>query len=71
MLALIQRAQPLPPPPAEVAGDRFELLVPVGSGEAGVLLALQIIQKELETSMGLCGVRSIAEIDRGLILNPY
>ena len=29
VLALIQRAQPLPPPPAEVAGDRFELLVPV------------------------------------------
>ena len=40
-------------------------------GEAGVTLALEIIQKELETSMGLCGARSIGEIDRGLILNPY
>lgn len=29
VLALVQRAQPLPPPPAEVAGDRFELVVPV------------------------------------------
>jgi len=29
VLALIQRAQPLPPPPTEVAGERFELLVPV------------------------------------------
>jgi L-lactate dehydrogenase (cytochrome) len=40
-------------------------------GQPGVTLALEIIQKELETSMGLCGVRSIEEIDRGLILNPY
>jgi protein TonB len=27
--SLIQRAQPLPPPPAEVPGERFELVVPV------------------------------------------
>jgi len=29
VLALIQRAQPVPSPPPEVAGDRIELLVPV------------------------------------------
>jgi periplasmic protein TonB len=29
VLELVQRAQPLPSPPSEVAGDRIELLVPV------------------------------------------
>jgi len=28
-VALIQRAQPLPAPPVEVVGDRFELVMPV------------------------------------------
>lgn len=28
-LALLNRAQPLPPPPVEIAGDRIELMVPV------------------------------------------
>jgi periplasmic protein TonB len=28
-LDLLQRAQPLPPPPVEIAGDRIDLLVPV------------------------------------------
>ena len=40
-------------------------------GEAGVTTALQIIQKELDTSMALCGVKSIAGISRDVILNPY
>ena len=40
-------------------------------GEAGVTTALQIIQKELDTTMALCGVRTIGEIVRGLVLNPY
>jgi L-lactate dehydrogenase (cytochrome) len=40
-------------------------------GEAGVTTALQIIQKELDTSMALCGVKSIAGISRDIILNPY
>ena len=40
-------------------------------GEAGVTTALQIIQKELDTTMALCGVRTIGEIGRGLVLNPY
>ena len=40
-------------------------------GEAGVTLALDIIRRELETTMGLCGVRSIDEIGRHLVLNPY
>ena len=29
VLALIQRAQPLPSPPPEIGGERIELLVPV------------------------------------------
>jgi L-lactate dehydrogenase (cytochrome) len=40
-------------------------------GEAGVTTALEIIKKELDTTMALCGVRTIGEIGRGLVLNPY
>ncbi len=40
-------------------------------GEAGVTTALEIIQKELDTSMALCGVRNVGEISRDVILNPY
>jgi L-lactate dehydrogenase (cytochrome) len=40
-------------------------------GEPGVTTALEIIQKELDTTMALCGVRTIGEIGRGLVLNPY
>ncbi len=32
-------------------------------GEAGVAKAIDLIRKELETTMGLCGVNTIAEID--------
>src|SRR6201994_2834641 len=32
-------------------------------GEAGVAKAIEVIAKELETTMGLCGVNTIAEID--------
>ena len=40
-------------------------------GEAGVTTALEIIQKELDTSMALCGVKNVGEISRGIVLNPY
>ena len=40
-------------------------------GEAGVTTALEIIQKELDTSMALCGVKNIGEISRAIVLNPY
>ena len=40
-------------------------------GEAGVTTALQIIRNELDTTMALCGVRTIAEISRRQVLNPY
>ena len=40
-------------------------------GEAGVMAALEIIQRELDTSMALCGVRNISEIGRDLVVNPY
>jgi L-lactate dehydrogenase (cytochrome) len=37
-------------------------------GEAGVTRAIEIIKNELDTSMALCGVTSIAEIDRRVIV---
>ncbi|HTR57930.1 MAG TPA: alpha-hydroxy acid oxidase [Casimicrobiaceae bacterium] len=40
-------------------------------GETGVTTALEIIRKELDTTMALCGVRTIGEIGRKLVLNPY
>ena len=40
-------------------------------GEAGVTMALEIIQKELDTTMALCGARTIGDIRRELVLNPY
>jgi L-lactate dehydrogenase (cytochrome) len=40
-------------------------------GEAGVTMALEIIQKELDTTMALCGARKIGDIGRELVLNPY
>ena len=36
-------------------------------GEAGVAKALEILAKELTTTMGLCGVNTIAEIDENVI----
>jgi len=36
-------------------------------GEAGVTAALEIIRKEFDTSMALCGVKNLGEIGRGLI----
>ena len=40
-------------------------------GEPGVRTALEIIQKELDITMALCGVRTIGDIERHLVLNPY
>ena len=40
-------------------------------GQPGVTTALEIIQKEFDTSMALCGVKNVGEISRDLILNPY
>src|SRR6201994_130949 len=36
-------------------------------GQAGVAKAIEVIAKELETTMGLCGVNTIAEIDDRVI----
>src|SRR6266550_4477841 len=38
-------------------------------GEAGVAKAIDIIRNELLTTMGLCGVNTIAEIDEGVLAN--
>ena len=40
-------------------------------GEAGVTTALEIIRKELDVTMALTGVRSVGEMRRSLVLNPY
>jgi len=39
-------------------------------GEAGVTRALEIIHNELDTSMALCGRKSVTELDRDNILVP-
>ena len=38
-------------------------------GEAGVAKAIDILAKELTTTMGLCGVNTIAEIDERVLAN--
>ena len=39
-------------------------------GQAGVTKALEVIHKELDTTMGLCGHRNIDEVDRDILLVP-
>jgi isopentenyl diphosphate isomerase/L-lactate dehydrogenase-like FMN-dependent dehydrogenase len=39
-------------------------------GEAGVALCLQIIQKELDITMALCGHTDIRQVDRSILLPP-
>jgi len=40
------------------------------AGEAGVTQALQIIHKELDTTMGLCGRTSLADVDESMLIVP-
>ena len=39
-------------------------------GEKGVELSLDIIRRELDTTMALCGLRNVNDVDRR-ILNDY
>ena len=39
-------------------------------GEKGVTTALEVIHKELDTSMALCGRRDIKDVDRDILLVP-
>jgi L-lactate dehydrogenase (cytochrome) len=39
-------------------------------GEAGVAKALEIIKKELDTTMGFCGRTDIRDVDTGILLDP-
>ena len=39
-------------------------------GEAGVTCALDLIRKELDTTMGLCGRRDVHDLDRDVLLIP-
>lgn len=40
------------------------------NGEQGVMTALEVIRKELDTTMALCGRRRIAELGRDILLVP-
>lgn len=40
-------------------------------GEAGVLKAVECISNELRTTMGLCGVNTIDQIDRSVLMEEY
>jgi L-lactate dehydrogenase (cytochrome) len=40
-------------------------------GEAGVTRALEIIARELDLSMAFCGARSVADIDEGILWQPW
>src|SRR5690606_26793453 len=37
-------------------------------GEAGVALALEILRKELDVTMGFCGLRDIKKVDRNILV---
>ncbi|WP_297772177.1 alpha-hydroxy acid oxidase [uncultured Roseovarius sp.] len=39
-------------------------------GEAGVTKTLEVIQKELDTTMGLCGRRDVHDLDRDVLMVP-
>jgi L-lactate dehydrogenase (cytochrome) len=39
-------------------------------GEAGVAKAIDILAKELDVTMALCGVRNVRDIDRKVIVQP-
>jgi L-lactate dehydrogenase (cytochrome) len=39
-------------------------------GEAGVAGAIDILGKELDVTMALCGVRSVNDIDHRVIVQP-
>jgi L-lactate dehydrogenase (cytochrome) len=39
-------------------------------GEAGVTRALEVIHKELDTTMGLCGRRDVRNLDRDVLMVP-
>jgi L-lactate dehydrogenase (cytochrome) len=39
-------------------------------GEKGVTTALEVIHKELDTTMALCGKRDINDVDRDILLVP-
>jgi L-lactate dehydrogenase (cytochrome) len=39
-------------------------------GQAGVTKALEVIHKELDVSMALCGKRNVNELDRDVLMIP-
>jgi L-lactate dehydrogenase (cytochrome) len=39
-------------------------------GEAGVTTAIEIIRKELDTTMALCGLRDIKQVDHKILVSP-
>jgi L-lactate dehydrogenase (cytochrome) len=49
------------------SGGRLYLYALAAAGEAGVERAVTILQQEIERGMRLMGVRSVAELDRGML----
>lgn len=41
------------------------------AGEAGVTRCLEIVRKELESTMALCGLNRVGDASPGLLTNPY
>jgi len=40
-------------------------------GETGVTKALEVLHKELDISMGLCGRREVTTLDRDILMVPH
>ena len=53
--------------PRDVAEADPHAGAPSAGGQAGVAKAIDILGKEMLTTMGLCGVNTIAEIDDNLL----
>jgi L-lactate dehydrogenase (cytochrome) len=39
-------------------------------GEVGVAKSIEIIRKELDTTMALCGLRDIRDVDHKILVSP-
>ncbi|HEY8230033.1 MAG TPA: alpha-hydroxy-acid oxidizing protein [Rhodanobacteraceae bacterium] len=58
-------------PLRSVVGRRRAFVYGLGAmGEAGVTTMLELVRRELDLTMVLCGVRSVAEIDRRVLHQP-
>ena len=47
------------------------VLIPGAAGRAGVSKALQIVHKELDVTMGLCGLTDIEQVDSKILYRNF